>query len=326
MNFSSIIGHDRPITILMRTLANDTLAHAYLFAGESGIGKRMTAFALAAALNCTAPGPDGGCGSCAACRKVAAGSHPDVHLLVPDGNEIKIDQVRQAQADLSLKAFEGRRKVLIVDDAETMNIASSNAFLKTLEEPPGETVIILVSAMPQGLLDTIRSRCQTVAFQPLPRNTLAAVLRERRGLSDEDAWFLAALCRGSMGRGLEMDVDAEKNIREEFAGVLERMGTMRPDEVLALAEGIAKDRDGFERLIDIGIERLRDLLVLHQTGDARLLIYTGGLDRMQRSAQQAVLPAVLRKIDLFVVSRQMLDRRVSAQLVAESLFLSLSGA
>lgn len=326
MNFSSIIGHERPVSILKRALANGTLAHAYLFAGEAGVGKRRAALALAAMLNCAAPRPDDACGECSSCRRVAAGSHPDVHLLTPEGSEIKIDQVRQAQADLSLKAFEGRRKVLIVDDAETMNVASANAFLKTLEEPPGESVIILVSAMPQGLLATIRSRCQTIAFQPLPRHTLAAVVQERRGISEEDAWFLAALSRGSMGRALEMDVDAEKQTREEFAGVLERLGSLRPDEVLAMAEGIAKDRDGFERLIDIGIERLRDILVLQQTGDARLLVYTGSHDRLERSARQAALPALLRELDLFVASREMIQRRVSAQLVAENLFLSLSGA
>jgi DNA polymerase-3 subunit delta' len=344
MNFSSIIGHDRPVGILKRALANDTLAHAYLFAGEPGIGKRTTALALAAALNCAAPGPDGGCGSCAACRKVAAGTHPDVFVVMPESEDeqylatlskkesvkasrdIKIEQVRQAQDRLSLKAFEGRRKVLIIDDAETMNVASSNAFLKTLEEPPGDSLIILVTAMPQGLLDTIRSRCQTVAFQPLARGTLAAVLQEKRGLSGEDARFLAALSRGSFGRALEMDVDEEKRTREEVTEVLGGLGRLRRDEVLAMAEGIAKDRDGFERLLDIGIEWVRDLLVFHLTGDARLLVYTGGLERLRSSAQQVVLPAVLRDLDLFESSRQMLQRRVSAQLIAEHLFLSLGRA
>ena len=326
MNFSSIIGHDRPINILRRAMANDTLAHACLFAGESGIGKRMTALALAAALNCTAPAPGEGCGSCAACRRVAAGTHPDVHLLEPEGSDIKIEQVRQAQGDLSLKAFEGKRKVLIVDDAAAMNVPSSNAFLKTLEEPPRDSLIIRITAMTQSLLDTIRSRCQTIAFQPLARGTLAGVLREKRGLSEEDAWFVAALSRGSLGRALEMDVEAEKRTRDEFAAVLERVGTMRSDEIQGMAEGIAKDRQGFERLLDIGIEWLRDVLVLRQTDNAQLLVYTGGLERMREAVQRAALPVVLRDLDLFVLSRQMLDRRVSAQLVAENLFLSLGRA
>jgi DNA polymerase-3 subunit delta' len=323
MPFSEIIGHDRPVTILKRALANHSLAHAYLFSGEQGIGKRMTALSLAAALNCAAPGPDGGCGSCASCRKVAAASHPDVHLLLPDGDEIKIDQVRQLQADLSLKAFEGKRKVLIVDGAESMNEPSSNAFLKTLEEPPGDSLIILISSLPHGLLATIRSRCQEVKFQPLPRKTLAAVLREQRGLGEEDAWFLAALARGSLGRALAMDLNDERSAREQFLALVYGLGAMRHDETLTLAERFAKDRDGFERFLDMGTEWLRDRAVFGQTADERLLIFSENAARDRESGRRPSLPKVLQDLELFTRSRILLERRVSAQLVAENLFLRL---
>jgi DNA polymerase-3 subunit delta' len=321
MPFSAIIGHDRPVAILKRALANEALAHALLFSGEEGIGKRMTALALAAALNCGAPGPDGGCGVCAACRKVAAGSHPDVHLLAPETDEIKIDQVRRVQEELSLKAFEGRRKVLIVDGAEAMNDASSNSFLKTLEEPPGDTLIVLVTARPRGLLPTIRSRCQELQFLPLPRHTLAALLRERRGLSEDDAWFLAALSRGSIGRALAMDAQEERKAREQFLALMDGLGGLRRDEVLSLAEGIAKDREGFERLLDLGVEWLRDRMVYFRTGDERLLVFPGNIAH----APEASLPRVLLDLELFADSRRHLERRASAQLVAENLLLRLGG-
>jgi len=107
MFFNDIEGHEGPLQILKRALAHGTLAHAYLFSGDSGIGKKMTALGLAAAVNCHAATPDGGCGSCPSCRKTAAGGHPDVHLMAAEGNELKIDQVRQAQADLALRPFEG---------------------------------------------------------------------------------------------------------------------------------------------------------------------------------------------------------------------------
>jgi DNA polymerase-3 subunit delta' len=323
MPFSDIIGHDRPVNILKRALANDALAHAYLFSGEPGIGKRMTALSLAAALNCAAPGPDGGCGSCASCRKVAASSHPDVHLLLPDGDEIKIDQVRQVQADLSLKAFEGKRKVLIVDRAESLNEASSNAFLKTLEEPPGDSLIILVSSLPHGLLATIRSRCQEVKFQPLPRRMLAAVLREQRGLEDEDAWFLAALARGSLGRALAMDLSDERSAREQFLALVYGLGAMRHDEMLTLSERVAKDRDGFGRFLDLGTEWLRDRAVFGQTSDEHLLVFPGNVARDREDGQRPFLPKVVQDLELFTESRNLLERRVSAQLVAENLFLHL---
>lgn len=318
MPFSSIIGHDRTIAVLKRAIANNALAHAYLFSGEPGIGKALAAGELAAALNCQAPGPDGGCGVCSSCRKVAARSHPDVHLLAPDGTEIKIDQVRQVQSDLALRPFEGRRKLLIVDSAESLNEAASNAFLKTLEEPPGESLIILVTSMPRKLLITIRSRCQELAFQPLPRATIAAVLRDRRSLDESDAWFLAGLGRGSLGRALAMEAGEERQAREQVASLLAGLPGMRLDELLSLADGVAKDREGFDRLINMAVELLRDRLVHLETGDDRLLIFPPGVDDHPRSRRE-----LLRDLDLFTASRSLLDRRVSGQLVAENLFLKL---
>jgi len=321
MKFTTIAGHDKSIRTLQRAIVNNALAHAYLFSGQSGIGKKKTAFALAAAVNCLNALPEGGCGECPSCRKVDKCTHPDVHVLVPDGDEIKIDQIRQVQADFSLKPFEGTKKVLIVDNAESMNAASSNAFLKTLEEPPGDALIILITAMPQGLLPTIRSRCQEIPFHPLPRNTLARALVQMRGLSEEDAWFLAALAQGSMGRGLEMDINQEKAARDEVATLWSRLAQMGSGEALSLAETLAKDRERFERLIEIGIEKLRDVLVYRETGEERLLVHAQAQQLYRQVADRYSLPRLLADMELFMESRDLLDRRVSAQLVAENLLL-----
>jgi DNA polymerase-3 subunit delta' len=344
MAFSSIIGHDRQIDILKRALANNALAHAYLFSGEDGIGKRLTAFALAAALNCEAPSPGGGCGDCSPCRRTAGGIHPDVRVMMPESrdeqllaalssreagkasDEIKIDQVRRAQDSISLRPSEGRKKVLIVDGAEAMNEAAQNAFLKTLEEPPGDSLIILITSMPQSLLPTIRSRCQALSFQPLPRRILAEVVRERRGLPEEDAWFIAALSRGSLGRALAMDALKEKTDREQFLALRAGLSAMGDDEIIALADGIAKDRAGFDRIITLGVEWLRDRMVFLETGDERLLVYPGHAERAGGGQDRSSLPKVLRDMDLFVQSRALLERRVSAQLVADNLFLKLGRA
>lgn len=320
MNFNDIIGHERPVRILRRALAGGTVAHAYLFSGDEGIGKRMTALALAAAVNCQAQGSDGGCGSCPSCRKTAAASHPDVHLLVPDGAEIKIDQVRQVQAELSLRPFEGAKKVLIVDGAETMNDASANALLKTLEEPPGDAVIVLVTPRPQGLLPTIRSRCQEVRFLPLSRQVLARAIREKRGLSEEDAWFLAAIARGGIGRALTMDAEAERRERDEFLSLRSGLPVLGVEEIMLLADALSKERERFERLLDIGVERLRDLAVYAETGDERLLVCPQeGIS----AAADAGRDAVLSDMELLVRSRNLLGRRVSGQLVAENLLFNL---
>jgi DNA polymerase-3 subunit delta' len=321
MKFSTIEGHEKSIEILKRAIANNALAHAYLFSGQAGIGKKKTAFALAAAVNCPNARPEGGCGECPSCRKIDTLGHPDVHVLVPDGDEIKIDQIRQVQADFSLKPFEGTKKVLLVDSAESMNAAAANAFLKTLEEPPGDALIVLITAMPRSLLPTIRSRCQEVTFNPLPRATLARVLMQMRGLSEEDAWFIAALAQGSMGRGLEMDIDQERSAREVLAKLWSGLAQMGPGEALAQAETLAKDREGLERLIGLGIEGLRDTLVYRETGDERLLVHARAQQLYRQAAERQSLPGLLADMELLIASRGLLDRRVSAQLVAENLLL-----
>jgi len=321
MKFSTIEGHEKSIRILQRAIANNALAHAYVFSGQAGIGKKKTALALAAAVNCLNARPEGGCGECPSCRKVDTFGHPDVHVLVADGDEIKIDQIRQVQADFALKPFEGTKKVLIVDNAEGMNAASANAFLKTLEEPPGDALIILITAMPQSLLPTIRSRCQEIRFHPLPRKTLARALVQMRGLSEEDAWFIAALAQGSMGRGLEMDIEQEKAARDELATLWSGLEQMGPGEALALAETLAKDRERLERLIEIGVEGLRDALVYRETGEERLLIHAQARQAGHQAADRYSLPRLLADMELFMASRKLLDRRVSAQLVAENLLL-----
>jgi len=341
MSFSSIVGHDRPVTILKRALSNNALAHAYLFSGGDGIGKKMTAFALAAAVNCGNRGPEGGCGECPSCRRVAALTHPDVHVVMPESeneqllatwsskavekasDEIKIDQIRQAQESLTLTPSEGSKKILIVDGAETLNPSAQNAFLKTLEEPPGDALIVLVTSIPQSLLPTIRSRCQEIRFQPLPRRTLAQALMKRRGLSEGDAWFLAALAQGSLGRGLDMNVEHEKAEREEIAALWTGLPRLTAGEVLALAEGYAKDRERFDRMLTIGAECLRDALVYRETGEDRLLVQGGAGARYRQWAEQFPSQRMLADFELFSASRNLLDHRVSAQLVAEDLLFRL---
>jgi DNA polymerase-3 subunit delta' len=323
VSFTDIVGHDRPLTILRRALANHTLAHAYLFSGDEGIGKKTTALELAAAVNCHEPGPNGGCGTCPACRKTASRSHPDLHFIEADGDEIKIDQIRQAQADLSLKPFEGAKKVLIVDGAEAMNAASSNAFLKTLEEPPGDALIVLISSMPRSLLQTIRSRCQEIGFHPLPRRALAQVLAQKRGLSESDALLLAALAQGSLGRGLAMDGEKEKAERNEMTAYWEKVETMGPTEVLADAEAFSKDRERFERLLEIGVEWLRDAVIYRITEDENLLVHGYSSDMLRQQAARRPLQRMLADMERMSMSRYLLGRRVNAQLVAENLLLEL---
>jgi hypothetical protein len=153
---------------------------------------------------------------------------------------------------------------------------------------------------------------------------LAAALAERRGLHDADAWFLAALARGSMGRALEMDVEQEKAAREEVRLLWSALPGMSPAEVLSRAEGLYKDRERFERLLDLGVELLRDALVLRETGDEKLLVDVHGADLHRQWVDRFPLQRLLQDMELFTGSRSLLEKRVAAQLVAEHLLMELA--
>ncbi|MCI0480283.1 MAG: DNA polymerase III subunit delta', partial [Candidatus Dadabacteria bacterium] len=220
--FEGILGHDFQKNILLRAAHDDLASHSYLFAGPDGIGKKMVAVEFAKLLNCggAAAAPDAKCG-CASCRKIERGIHPDVVLIEFTGvKNIKVDQVRdEIEERLYLRPFEGRFKVVIVDESERMNQSAQNAFLKTLEEPPPDSVIILVSSRPDSLLPTLRSRCQTVVFNALPDELVAGILRERGGMSPEEALLASRLSGGSIGKALGFDGDLLEWRRELINGL-----------------------------------------------------------------------------------------------------------
>lgn len=268
MGFQEILGQEDAVLVLSRSLENDRLAHAYVFSGPDGVGKALTAFALAGALLCS-EGPEGpraanrACGACPACRKVAARSHPDLIILevLPDKKEISIDQVRDAQSAVSLRAYEGRKKVLIVNAADRLNSSAANAFLKTLEEPPEDTIIVLVTSQPHLLIPTIRSRCQEVRFRPLGDETIARFLVERKGHDRARAAMLAAVSGGSLGKALAGEPGEAAARRDSAIDVLLRVAAEPMEERTTLAEGLAKGEGEAEALIEWADLVVRDLLM-----------------------------------------------------------------
>jgi len=209
INFATIRGHQRVRDLLRAAVANDRLPHALLFAGADGVGKRSVALALTAWLLCDEDGDDA-CGACASCRQVAASSHPDFQLVaVAAGKkEIGVDRSRDVKRFTQLRPMRGTLKVAVVDDAHMLTAAAQNALLKTLEEPPEHSLLILVANNPDALLPTVRSRCQRVQFSPLPNDALVDILTRDHGMAPATARQLAALAEGSPGRALALSRSA----------------------------------------------------------------------------------------------------------------------
>jgi DNA polymerase III subunit delta' len=177
MGFQQLSGQDRAKALLQNALASNKIAHAYLFAGPSGSGRREMAYVFAQALFCEMDGNDA-CGKCLECRKVLHGNHPDLHVIAPDGATVKIDQIRMLQRDLSYRSANAGYKVYIIEGAETMTVPAGNSLLKFLEEPPSPVVAILLAPSAQAVLPTILSRTQLIAFVPGDRVALEAALAQ----------------------------------------------------------------------------------------------------------------------------------------------------
>jgi DNA polymerase-3 subunit delta' len=195
------IGHRRQVEQLAAGAASGSISRANMVTGPARVGKAHLALRFAAALNCTIAGEP--CGVCGSCRRVAAGTHPDVMTISPDDGHVKIGQIRQMQYELALKPYEARWRVVIITDMHTATEEAQNALLKTLEEPPVHAVLIL-TALDIGLVvPTVVSRCRVIALQPVPAGIIAAALVERGLSSAGAADEIARLSAGRVGWALE---------------------------------------------------------------------------------------------------------------------------
>ncbi len=228
MSLQSIRDQKVPVRLLRNIIQSGRVPNGLLFWGPEGVGKHLAAMELVKALNCKEEGLDG-CGECLACRKVAHGNHADVKEIQPSGRGrvIKVAVMEELIELATYRPFEGQWRVVIVNEADRMNEGSQNHFLKTLEEPPSQTVFMLLTEFPRRLLPTIRSRCQSVRFGALRPETVADLLLRDRKIPNEVAQAIAAVSQGQMSRATAL-VDSD-----------------RRDVVLATAHGLATGEDPF---------------------------------------------------------------------------------
>ena len=227
--FENILGQPQVREFLRASVASERVTHAYLVTGPAGSNKTMAAYALAQALLCPKGphGPRGGeCGACDICRRVKRKKHPDVRYFAPEGaGGYLVDQIRDIAADTVLAPIQADRKIYILDRVDLLGVQAANAFLKTLEEPPSDVVLILLGRTRESVLPTIVSRCQVVPFRHIPASEAAGILAQNTGASREKARIAIEACDGSITRGIEF---LKSNERLAFrARVLETLALLR---------------------------------------------------------------------------------------------------
>jgi DNA polymerase-3 subunit delta' len=318
MVFSDIIGQDICISFLRRALASGKLGHAYLFEGVEGCGKQLTAQALIAATFCV---HHTGCGTCPVCRKVMSGQHPDLHIIEPDGTAIKIAQIRELQQELSLRPYEAPRKACIITAADRLNQASGNALLKTLEEPAGNAILILLTTNAEAVLPTIRSRCQRVRFSSLSEEAISRFLVSE-GVSLELARLAAAQAGGSLSRAQELAITDSLPAQQELAEQLFSGNLGAIKSLFTMAERQGADRDTALGTLTLLEGLLRDILFAQQGLEQRIFCELSPL--IEREALRRPANFLLDIFTQINATRQAIQRNVSPQLALETLFMKLA--
>lgn len=326
MSFNSIKGHQHQIRILTSALNGGTVAHAYLFTGLAGIGKMSVARTFAKVLNCTLGGEDC-CDACTSCTMIDRGTHPDIQEIRPDGEQIKIAQIRSMQERLLYTRLHGTYRSVLLDGADAMNPQSANCLLKTIEEPPPQTVIILSTALPYRIPATIRSRCQRISFQPLASHLIEEVLQDAPGGGKPALVSLASsLAGGSLGRALRfMETDVLTR-RQQLLALLARSHAPDLTALLDYADEAGEDRETLLELLDFFRLWIRDLMVAKESGRAHGLINTDCIDEILAAAPRLSWSHLLQQGELVADVQSALKGAVNPRIALERMLFTARAA
>lgn len=339
--FDKIIGNDRIKSVFKRLIETNRVPNSLLLAGVEGVGKKQFAFELAKAFLCQNLQS---CGECKTCKRAAKfnfpkpddrdahkqiifSEHADLGLIIPYNRNILVDAIRDLEKEANYRPYEAKRRFFIIDEADKMNDAASNALLKTLEEPPATSFIFLITSRPDSLLQTIRSRCQTVRFAPVEAKKIEEHLLLTQKFSSSDAELLSKVSRGSVGRALETDLQTFRTGREAMLKVLESL-FFREDRaaLLQIAEEIsdAKFKDDFETRLQTLQTLIHDVWSLHLGKEKENLINSDIFADLEKFAKNSESKRLSKWMNEIETLRENLNINLNRKIATDALFMQMA--
>lgn len=345
--FSTLIGNEDVKKSLVRLLSTGRVPGSLLFTGEQGIGKKLFALELAKTLNCRNRIGAEACDECSSCKRISRSTfppfhsdddnreriiwseHADVAMARPFKSIIRVKAMRELEREANFRPFEGAARVFIIEDADTMNDQAASALLKTLEEPAPTTHLILTTANPTSLLATIRSRCQTIRFGPLPAQDIEEFLSREKKVPAADAALLARTSLGSIGRALSSDVEVYRERRAEMLSVLnalvltgDRAQLMRCAEELAAA----KDRSEYEQRLDVLEVLIRDAWALRLGRPEETIVNRDLLSQLRKIADEMPSRRAAQWLARIEEMRGELEVNINRKIASDALLVSMATA
>lgn len=343
--FSTLIGNDEVKESLRRLLVGGRVPGSMLFTGEQGIGKKLFALELTKALNCRHRNGVEACDECSSCKRISRSTfppfsddddnrerliwseHADLAMVRPFRQIIRVKPMRELEHEANFRPFEGAARVFIVEDADTMNDQASNALLKTLEEPPPTSHLILTTANPTALLATIRSRCQIIRFAPIAAEEVETFLTVQKNVPAADARLLARTAQGSIGRALAGDVETYRERRDMMLGVLsaltvafDRAQLLRSAEELAAA----KDRHEYEQRLDALETLIRDAWALALGRPSETIVNGDLLSQLRQIAGEIRSDQAAAWLSQIEELRGTLEVNINRKVASDALLLSMA--
>lgn len=330
MPFNTIIGHQRPIKWLQTAVRTNHLGHAYLFHGETAIGKRQTAMALTQFLHCEYPHEDSlldACGTCRSCHQVEEAIHPDCLMIEPEdaqkpNSKIKVDQIRAIEHLVIYRPLIGTHKVCIIDRAEAMTTEAANALLKTLEDPPDHCLFVLISSHPEYLLPTIRSRCIALRFSPLPFSDVYSYLMQHATMEPPDAKLITTFSEGRLGQALHLDPEELKVKLRQYWILLFGEHLTSARQIFEISDSLVKSKQVPEA-IQWFQQGLRDLLLLTLDESNSPMLYRDQEPALRQLAERITPSAIIELSQELNQLERGQQRNLNMQIGLEQFFFHL---